>query len=378
VQILTDPAQAKITAEKIKRMKGFKAAIDETVESMTKLVNVDRLESKKFDFSAPKSPLKLDDITNKKPKDKKETPLPVNAWGEEGGAMGVDEWGPKADAVISYANTAMNALGGLDAAMSAYENAQLAKDEAANNSKKLNLKRQFDAKLITQKQYDAAVNKLDADTDKKKRELTHKQAVRAKELSVVQAVINVAQGVTSALTAGPIIGVILAALVGVLGAIQIGYIMNAPIPAAAKGRYKALQAAMGRYDVIGQSDNKSYKGVPFIPNFDGISGTPVLTNETGKEIIINPEHTRNLMLNYPMIIDAIRTTAPQRATGSYPDSVFSSPGAGGSFMYSVDPEYLQALKDHTEALKKPSKSFVVWEDINQANKQMDQIFTDVR
>jgi len=377
-QVSTDPEQAAITGEKIRRLELEKKKIDDLVKSYTELNNTKLFEDANIPFGQEdwNKPSGKSEDTNRLIEDanipfgqedfKVEDNKDTNVWGQEGGALGVDVWGGKAEAVISYANTVMGAISGVDSAMSAYENAQLAKDEAANNQKKANLKRQLDAKLISQKQYDAGITKMDADLDKKKRELAHKQAVRAKELAVVQAIINVAQAVTSALSAGPIIGIILAALVGALGAIQIGYILSTPVP----------QAAKGRYNVTGKDDGRKYSNVPYESNFTGIPGQPMLVNETGREIVIDPKTTRNIEMNYPQIIDAIEyVRVPQRASGAYPSS---APGSSSPVPYviTMDPEYLAAIKEDHEARKKPLQAVIVYDNLITEQNKITRINSD--
>lgn len=66
--------------------------------------------------------------------------------------------------------------------------------------------------------------------DEKKRELQKQQAKQQKQMALIQATINVATGVTSALAQAPPYSFILAALVGVLGAVQIANIASTPLP----------------------------------------------------------------------------------------------------------------------------------------------------
>ncbi|MFZ4523494.1 MAG: phage tail tape measure protein [Bacteroidales bacterium] len=286
---------------------------------------------------------------------------------QDNGALDVNLWGAKAEAFMGYANTVMNGMMGIDQAMSAYENSQLAKDQKQNDQKKLNLKRQLDAKTITQKQYDAGIAKLDQEMDVKKRELQVKQAKRQKALSLVQAIISTAQAVVTALSAGPIIGIILAALVGILGAVQIGYIASTPIPEAFRGRYtafrKASQAAMGRYDVLGQEDNKMYRGVPYQERPEsGIYSSPTLFAETGREIILNPKHTENLMRFRPDLVDAIMKV-PQRSVGLYPEPSAQKGSATQQITVKFDQDTLDEMKNFRDQLKKPLSSNIVYEDM---------------
>ena len=284
-----------------------------------------------------------------------------------------------ANAAISAFSSIVSALSGVNSAMNDYENAMLKKDEASNEQKKANLKKQLDAKLITQKQYDAGVSKLDQEMDLKKKTLAREQARRQKALAIASAIINVAQAVTSALTAGPIIGIILAALVGILGAVQIAYIASTPIPEAAKGRYQKLsQAANGRYNVIGASDGKAYNDVPYSPSFTGIPGRPLLVNETGNEIVIDPYTTKNLQLNYPEVLQVINAArVPQRATGNYPVDRTQFVQKNEGPVMTDNSNLVKAIEKLNEHLSSGIRSRVVWTEIQDANKKMASIDLDV-
>jgi len=271
----------------------------------------------------------------------------------------------KIDQYAGYASQVISALSGVNQAMSDYESAQLQKDENANEKKKANLKKRLDAGQISQKVYNSQVEKLDADLDEKKKELSIKQAKRQKALSLAQAIINVAQAVSSALTAGPIIGIILAALVGILGAIQIGYIASTPIPEAAKGRYAAFrearQAAVGRYSVLGKDDQKLYRDVPYLPEPEsGVYSTPTLFAETGREIILNPKHTENLIRFRPDLVYQIMQV-PQRAEGSYSQTKPSGTAQTQQISVSLDKDTLLALEKFRESLSKPLVANMVYD-----------------
>lgn len=66
--------------------------------------------------------------------------------------------------------------------------------------------------------------------EEKKRALQTQQAKQQKQMAILQATINISQGITSALSQVPPYSFILAGLVGVLGAIQIAKIASAPLP----------------------------------------------------------------------------------------------------------------------------------------------------
>ena len=382
-QVQTDPAQAKVTAEKIERIKAYKKHLDDLIQSLLAQAGI---ENGTISSLTPKGILATS------------SPLPepgkaghvYNPTPEDSGDVQIenfDMWAEKLDSFLAYADAVYNGLATIDQLMANYENAQLARDERVNDEKKNKLKRQLDAGLITRKKYDQEVAKLDQEMDAKKRKMAHDQAVRNKELALMGAIIATAQGVAGALasaaTLTPIGAAIMAILIGLLGAVQIGLIASTPVPEARRGRYQAIrQAAMGSYDVIGQSDGKYYPGVPYDPKFGtGIPGHPLLVNETGDEIVIDPETTKNLILNYPEVINAINMArVPQRATGSYVESPNGS-GSGESaqeITIRTDPKLLEVLERVDQRLQQPLQGVWDWDYFVTTSEKMNQIENDVR
>lgn len=89
--------------------------------------------------------------------------------------------------------------------------------------------------VTDEKKRDEMLRQLDEELTNKKNALMRKQAVMDKASAIAGAIVNTAQAVTKALTAGPIIGPILAGIIGAMGAFQIGIIAASPIPEAAEG-----------------------------------------------------------------------------------------------------------------------------------------------
>ena len=380
VQVIKHPELARSISDKILLLEKEKEKVEELIKSYQNAANLrDAGPSTPMQARMPNQ--KTLDSAFKKNSDKLPDKAPGTVQMDHTPLTEYDTdtqiWAKKASAFLNYADAVMNGLMSIDQMMSQMENAQIARDAQANDEKKSKYKRQLDSKVITQKQYDQKVAKLDDELDAKKRKLAHDQAVRQKSLSLVQAIINTAQGITGSLAQGGIMGIIMAALVGILGAVQIAYIASTPVPAAAKGRYKAMQAATGKYDVIGESDNKLYKGVPFMNSFTGIPGKPLLVNETGNEIVIDPYTTRNLIMNYPQVIEGInQARVPQRATGQYYEGNESVSGKT-KVVYMMDPEYTAAVKENNELMKKGIVANVIYDDLRLANEKVDAIETDV-
>ena len=280
----------------------------------------------------------------------------------------------------AFANTVMSSVQGLESAWSAYENAILAKDQASNDKKKAELKKRLDSGKITQKQYDAEISKMDLEMDAKKKKIQHDQAKRAKDISLMQAIISTAAGIVQALAnPGGIAGIVLAALVGILGAVQIGVIASTPVP----------EAAEGRYNVIGQQSGKKYNDVPYVHSpKTGKYTQPTIFGETGDEIIIDPFRTRDLTMNHPLIIDAIMnpggySVLPQRAAGKYPDmgNVPSGSSGNGSPMQVVittDPEHTKALQTFNDiVLNGKMQAVISYDHLMDENAKVSAIQSDV-
>ncbi len=260
-------------------------------------------------------------------------------------------WKQKFNKIKGWAEFALNELSGVASAWSSYQNGILQRDEENTNKQKTNLKKQLDSKLITQKQYDAGVAKLDAEADKKKRKIVHDQAVIQKATGVANAIINTAVAITSVLSI-PILGVALAIIVGLLGAAQVALILATPIP----------QASSGRYNVTGKQDGKAYNNVPYQESYTGIPGRPMLVNETGNEIVIDPYTTRNIQMNYPYILEGInQARVPQRASGAYPYS--SQRSAAGPMLIQLHPDTLKVLDRLDERLAKPIDATIVYDNL---------------
>ena len=198
----------------------------------------------------------------------------------------------------------------------------------------------------------------------KKKKLAHDQAQRNKQLALAQGIINVAQAVTSALTGGPILGIVLSVITAALGAAQVAIIAGTSIP----------QAAKGRYNVIGKEDGKSYNNVPYEKNPQtGIYSSPLLISETGKEMVIDPATTQKLVTYYPQVISAINyARTPQAATGRY----FENATNTGKVSFS-DPELITAITKLNEHLDKGIPSYISYQHLQDELKKVGSIESDV-
>jgi hypothetical protein len=107
------------------------------------------------------------------------------------------------------------------------------RQELNNQLNDLGVQKEAELKLAgDNKNQQAIINEKYAQREK---ELKRRQAQADKEAAIFNAVINVAQGVTAALSQKPPVSFILAALVAAAGAVQIGAISQRPLPKYNKG-----------------------------------------------------------------------------------------------------------------------------------------------
>ena len=201
---------------------------------------------------------------------------------------------------------------------------------------KLNmLDKQREAELanenLTQQQKDAINSRYDAKARKAKQEAWKKQ----RNADAISTTIATILAVMKA--GGPLNPV--GALTALAGALSVVEIMSQKVPEFSKGRYNVTGASTGK-----QYDNVSYTG----PAVTGLYTRPALVAENGGEMIIDSPTTKNLMMNFPGIIDAINMARiPQFASGRYT----SAQAASGPVSTSTDPLLLAVIKENTEMMR---------------------------
>jgi len=223
--------------------------------------------------------------------------------------------------MLALAGAMSNAFAMINEIRANSEERSLIEFEKNIDSRKKTLDTLLKYNRISQERYNKRIAELDEELDAKKRKIAHDQAVRAKATAIFQAVINTATAVISALaTPPPWLGIVLAALVGGMGALQIATIASEPVP----------QFAKGKYDVIGEQDGKKYSAPVLGSPSTGLINSPAILVGEKPEIIIDPATTKNLMVNYPAVIEAIHSARiPQFATGDY-SGINSFEGTKGS------------------------------------------------
>ncbi|MEJ5143932.1 phage tail tape measure protein [Sphingobacterium sp. MYb388] len=210
--------------------------------------------------------------------------------------------------------------------VAAGENRKLQDDEQANKKKKSNLDARLKSGTISQESYNKQVEKLDKDLDKKKSEVAHNQAKRDRNVALMSAIVNTATAVTKILTLG-LIGMILAPIVGAMGALQVGTILKTPLPAI-EGREDG-----GYLDVTRSQDGKQFRAKNR-PNQRGFVNEPtVIVGENGKEWVASASTVNNPFaapiislldtmqsngrIDPAVLSNIITSTMPGRVNGGY-------------------------------------------------------------
>lgn len=183
------------------------------------------------------------------------------------------------------------------------EDAQLKEYKKNQDSRKSSLEKRLNAGLITESQYNAEVEQMDAEYDAYQEELALKQAKREKTLNLTQAIINTALGVTSTLAQwGVPWGLIPAGIMAAMGAAEIAIIASQPITTGAEEG--------GFINMKRQQDGKSFNA-RLNPDARGFVTQPtVIVGENGSEYVIPHEALEN-----PSLLPIISTMETARRNG---------------------------------------------------------------
>lgn len=197
----------------------------------------------------------------------------------EAGKIGVQD--------VANALLAMNQIWAqYNALVAAGEKRRLQEYEEANDRKKDLLKKRLDAETISQESYNRQIEKLDKDMAKKRARMEYDQAKRERNIAISNAIANTAVAVTKVLAQGGIAGIVLAAVVGAMGALQLATIMRQPLPSLA-GRED------GGYLVRRSQDGKKFNAT-YDPAKRGYVHRPtVITGEDGSEFVASNQAVQN-------------------------------------------------------------------------------------
>ena len=138
---------------------------------------------------------------------------------------------------------------------------ELSKYTANQQKKKQALLDQLNQGYISQAQYQKEVQRLDEEAEAKKKELALKQFKAQKAANMLNIVANTAMAVMRAYSdTGPLAGTALAAIVGAIGAVQLGIVAAQQPPSYARGGYTKGLGFIDEtgYEVAGVVHGKEY------------------------------------------------------------------------------------------------------------------------
>lgn len=180
-----------------------------------------------------------------------------------------------------------------------------------NEKKKKALKSRYDAGLMSQEQYNARVEEMEAEEEARREEMEIKQAKRSKALSLSQAIIQTSLAVmkTFAEWGGWPAGVAPAAIMTALGAAQIAMIAAQPVGAEEGGFVNTRRA----------QDGKAFKA-RLSPDKRGFVSSPtVLVGENGGEYVIPADGLSN-----PTLLPFVATMEEARKAGTLKSQNFEA------------------------------------------------------
>lgn len=221
-----------------------------------------------------------------------------------GNLEGWENWATSVASVVGgMGDQVISIWGKVDSFMAAKEKAQLKEYEKSNNKKKTVLEKRLNAGLMTEAQYNAEVEAMDAEYEAYQEELALKQAKRQKAMNLTQAIINTAVSVTQTLAQwGLPWGLIPAGLAAAMGAAEIALIASQPITTGAEEG--------GPIGVRRAQDGKRFNA-KLSPDKRGFVSSPtVLVAENGLEYVVPNEAMQN-----PTVMPAIGAIESARKAG---------------------------------------------------------------
>lgn len=188
------------------------------------------------------------------------------------------------------------------------------------------------------------------DNETQKEAIRLKYAKKEQEMAVIQARINGALSIMSmwATAPNPIIGAIYTAIAIAMTEFQVAAI-------------KSQQFNEGLYPVIGKKDGRTYNARMYgKPTTTEIVKGPALISELEDEMIVDGPTTRNLVFNYPHIVQGIKQLSnggtPQFSEGKYPVTTESATTVSAT---NVDPELKELLQKLSTRLDQPIEAFLL-------------------
>lgn len=260
-----------------------------------------------------------------------------------------------ADKIKAIGDLAVNTLRDINKIISNAEDQQMMNFKKNVSDKKTLLNKQLNDGIISYEEYTARTAQLDEDLDKKQRKIAHDQAVRAKAIAIMMAVLNTAVSITKALSStAPPASYVLAAISAAIGAVQIGVAATEPVPAYGSGSYKQILASDGKKYRARVTNSKHKSGLYNEPTYR--PGFGLFGETDDPELVFNPKDTEAIM-NTPALIEAINSTIGVRqfANGNAREMITNNNTVEKTF---TDPAMLTLLEKLSIKLDEPWEAFL--------------------
>ena len=219
------------------------------------------------------------------------------------GKMGAEEWATAIQGIGGMADYAMNLASKWADKQTKLEQQQLKEYEKTNNQKKSALEKRLSAGLMSEAQYNAEIEALDAEYEAYQEEMVLKQAKREKQLSLTQAIINTALSTTLALATNPWpLSLVVAGLNAAMGAAEIAMIASQPVTTG--------YADGGLIDIRRAQDGKVFKA-RLSPDRGFVNRPTALVGEDGNEYVIPSDGLAN-----PTLLPFLGTLETARRNGT--------------------------------------------------------------
>lgn len=184
-----------------------------------------------------------------------------------------------------------NAFNSYYSLVQAKEQAQVRQVEVAAKRREKSLKNQLDRGIISQEEYEASVQSLNEETEKKKAQLEYEAAKRQRTVQIITTIANTAQAVMNMMATAPWpVNLVMAGLATAMGAMQIATIQSTPLPEA-----PGYEQGFGmEYDMMREQDGKKFRTVRRRLT-SGLVDRPThfIAGENGVEMVIdNPTYTK--------------------------------------------------------------------------------------
>src|SRR5690625_2804599 len=192
--------------------------------------------------------------------------------------------------------------------------------ERHNETMRQQMDRRLEHGLISERQHHEGIKLLDEELAKQKAEFEYNAAKRQKEMAIAQIMQNTALGITSALTSIPP-NLVLAGIIGGVGAAQLGVAMSTPLPA--RGYEKGLYPVQREQD--GKIFNARYGGQSDSGEVD--FPTVFMAGEEGKskpEMIISGGHYKRFSPEIKSLLHSEINRVRGFEDGLYPQADTSS------------------------------------------------------